>query len=302
MTLKLRAKVNFPATVTATGGLQVVKANGIWTVSPDWTDLTLETTIPDAEGRQLWTLDPVSNTYYRLSVQALIDNLPAGPTGPEGPQGEVGPEGPQGEQGIQGEQGPQGVQGPTGPSGALGVSGTPTVNQFGTWVNSTTMQGVSITGLVKGNGASAPTAAIASTDYIGATTGSEIQKASSGGLTAATPGTDFMKPNTTSNLSAGFTTTSFNAGTKSSGTFTPDPANGNIQHATNGGAHTLAPPSSVCTMIVEYTNASAGALTTSGFSIVSGDTYSTSGTRKHIFYITKTNSYSELCVKYVTGT
>lgn len=81
MTLKLRAKVNFPATVTATGGLQVVKANGIWTVSPDWTDLTLETTIPDAEGRQLWTLDPVSNTYYRLSVQALIDNLPDGPPG-----------------------------------------------------------------------------------------------------------------------------------------------------------------------------------------------------------------------------
>lgn len=81
MTLKLRAKVNFPATVTATGGLQVVKANGIWTVSPDWSYLTLETTLPDAAGRQLWTLDPVSNTYYRLSVQALIDNLPDGPAG-----------------------------------------------------------------------------------------------------------------------------------------------------------------------------------------------------------------------------
>lgn len=81
MTLKLRAKVNFPATVGATGGLQVVKANGAWTVSPDWSYLTLETVIPDAAGRQLWTLDPVSNVYYRLSVQALIDNLPAGPPG-----------------------------------------------------------------------------------------------------------------------------------------------------------------------------------------------------------------------------
>lgn len=67
--------------------------------------------------------------------------------------------------GTQGSTGATGATGATGPSGALGVSGTPTVNQFGTWLNSTTMQGVSITGLVKGNGASAPTAAVANTDY-----------------------------------------------------------------------------------------------------------------------------------------
>ena len=35
MALKLRTKVNFPATVTATGGLKVVKNNGTWTVSAD---------------------------------------------------------------------------------------------------------------------------------------------------------------------------------------------------------------------------------------------------------------------------
>ncbi len=81
MTIKLRSKVNFPATVTATGGLKVVKANGAWTVSPDWSYLTLETSIPAPESRQLWTLDPSTNVYYRLSVQALIDNLPAGPAG-----------------------------------------------------------------------------------------------------------------------------------------------------------------------------------------------------------------------------
>lgn len=81
MTLKLRAKVNFPATVGATGGLAVAKANGVWTVEPDWSYLSLETTIPDASGRQLWTFDPVNDAYYRLSVQALIDNLPDGPPG-----------------------------------------------------------------------------------------------------------------------------------------------------------------------------------------------------------------------------
>lgn len=77
--LKLRSKVNFPATVTATGGLDVAKANGIWTVQPDWSYLTLETTIADASARQLWTWD--GSAYRRLSVQALIDNLPAGPAG-----------------------------------------------------------------------------------------------------------------------------------------------------------------------------------------------------------------------------
>lgn len=87
MTLKLRAKVNFPANVTATGGLAVAKANGVWTVEPDWSYLTLETTIPNAAGRQLWTFDPVNDVYYRLSVQALIDNLPAGPQGPTGSTG-----------------------------------------------------------------------------------------------------------------------------------------------------------------------------------------------------------------------
>ena len=104
------------------------------------------------------------------------------------------------------------------------------------------------------------------------------------------------------NLTVGFTATSYSAGTKSSGTFTPDPTLGNIQHYTNGGAHTLSPPSNACTMVIECTNSSAGAITTSGFSIVSGDTYSSSGTKKHVFYITKTNSYSELNVRYVTGT
>ena len=146
-----------------------------------------------------------------------------------------------------------------------------------------------------------------------------VLKASSGVIAAAVAGTDYlapdaigvtvqgydadtMKSDTTANLTAGFTATSYNNGTKSTGTFTPDPANGNIQHYTNGGAHTLAPPTNPCTIILECTNASAGAITTSGFTIVDGDTYTTTGTRKHIFYITKTNSFSHLNVRYVTGT
>lgn len=96
----------------------------------------------------------------------------------------------------------------------------------------------------------------------------------------------------------GFAATSFNAGTKSSGTFTPDPLNGNFQHATNGGAHTLAPPSATCSITIEYTNnASAGAITTSGFTFVSGDALTTTNGEKFLLFITKTQSFSHLQIQ-----
>ncbi len=130
------------------------------------------------------------------------------------------------------------------------------------------------------------------------TSGSGVQKGNgSGGLTAATAGTDYLDKGTTSNLTAGFTATDYSAGTKSSGTFTPDPANGNFQYYTNGGAHTLAPPSSSCTMIIQITNnGSAGAITTSGFTKVDG-TFTTTNTHKFICYVTKVNSNSHLAIK-----
>lgn len=140
----------------------------------------------------------------------------------------------------------------------------------------------------------------ASTIELGNASDTTLSRASAGVL--AVEGVNVITTAANANLTGGFTTTSYNAGTKSSGTFTPDPTLGNIQHATNGGAHTIAPPSSVCTMVIEYTNSSAGALTTSGYTFVTGDVYSTSGTKKHIFYITKTNSYSQLHINYVTGT
>ncbi|HKU51978.1 MAG TPA: hypothetical protein VJQ25_05895 [Nitrospira sp.] len=55
--------------------------------------------------------------------------------------------------------------------------------------------GAVISGLVKGNGTGAPTAAISGTDYLGPTSGSAIQKANgSGGLTAAIASTDYIGP------------------------------------------------------------------------------------------------------------
>jgi len=95
----------------------------------------------------------------------------------------------------------------------------------------------------------------------------------------------------------GFSATPNNAGTKSSGTFTPDPADGNFQYAVNGGAHTLAPPSNDCCIIVQYTNnGSAGAITTSGFTKVSGSFTTTNGD-DFFAYITKNNGYSFLNIQ-----
>ena len=100
-------------------------------------------------------------------------------------------------------------------------------------------------------------------------------------------------------LTAGFTSDSYSGGTISSGTYTPAPATGqeNFQHYTNGGAHTLAPPASVCAVVVEIlNNGSAGAITTSGFTKVTGDSFTTTNTHKFLAHITKTNSYSHLHV------
>lgn len=142
----------------------------------------------------------------------------------------------------------------------------------------------SLTGIVKGNGTSAMTAAVDGTDYY-----------SPSSLVA---GTDYVAPDTTANLTAGYTTTDYNAGTKDSGTFTPDPTQGNFQYAVNDGAHTLAPPASSCTMVIQYTNgSSADAIATSGFTLVDGDSLTTTDGDDFFFYITVANGFSSLTVK-----
>jgi hypothetical protein len=98
-------------------------------------------------------------------------------------------------------------------------------------------------------------------------------------------------------LTKGYAATPYNAGTKSSGIFTPDEANSNFQYAVNGGAHTLAPPTNNSSIIIQYTNdASAGAITTTGFTKVTGDTITTTNGDDFMFYIVKNNGFSHLNV------
>lgn len=119
-----------------------------------------------------------------------------------------------------------------------------------------------------------------------------------GTLTLPTATSTILSSTGNVNLTGGFTATSFSNGTVSSGTLTPAGTSGNFQHYTNNGAHTLAPPASPSSIILECLNgASAGAITTSGFTKVTGDTLNTTNTNKFLFFITKSNSYSHLHVQ-----
>lgn len=80
-TIRGRVIARFPTHVQGTGGISVEKEAGVWTISPNWTDLNLITTLSDPANTHLWVLDPDTGVYSRLSAQALIDELPDGPPG-----------------------------------------------------------------------------------------------------------------------------------------------------------------------------------------------------------------------------
>ena len=115
---------------------------------------------------------------------------------------------------------------------------------------------------------------------------------------------DTLKADTADELTAGYSGATTDAGTKSSGTFTPSPdtSGGGMLHFVNGGAHTLAPPAKNCTMVLLMkNNSSAGTVTTSGFTLVDGDTLATTNNHEFFLYITRYNdgstTFSSLTVK-----
>ena len=91
------------------------------------------------------------------------------------------------------------------------------------------------------------------------------------------------------------TTTADNDGTISSGTYTPTPSGGNMKRIVNGGAFTLAAPSAAgdYTLVIQITNnASAGAITLSGFNRTAGSPFTTTNGHDFFVYITKCNGFT----------
>jgi len=116
-----------------------------------------------------------------------------------------------------------------------------------------------------------------------------------------TPGSP-VQSNVTATFGVGYTFTAYNAGTVSSGTLTPAPANGNYQYYTNNGAHTLAVPASDCAIDILVTNgATAGAITFSGsYTVASGNTgdpLTTTNGNRFIISIRRINAISTYAIK-----
>jgi hypothetical protein len=83
-------------------------------------------------------------------------------------------------------------------------------------------------------------------------------------------------------------------GTVSSGTVTPDPGDRALQYYTNGGAHTLAPGTNNGSYVLDITNnASAAAITTSGWTKVSG-AFATTNAYKYRCFCVVGNAGSSL--------
>jgi hypothetical protein len=141
-------------------------------------------------------------------------------------------------------------------------------------VNATTLQiaGTSIT------------ATAAEINYLDITTlgVSEASKA----VTAAADGSVRM--------SDAVTTVADNDGTFTTGTYTPTPLGGNMKRIVNGGAFTLAVPTAAgdYTMVIQITNnASAGAITLSGFNKTAGSPFTTTNGDDFFVFITKCNDF-----------
>lgn len=111
------------------------------------------------------------------------------------------------------------------------------------------------------------------------------------------PANEFIRNNETATLATGYATTSHDLGTITTGTVTPDEVDGQFQYYVNGGAHTLAPPANDTVITVQITNnGSAGAITTSGFTRTTGDTFTTTNGHDFIADMRRINGFTQLHV------
>jgi hypothetical protein len=99
-------------------------------------------------------------------------------------------------------------------------------------------------------------------------------------------------------LSGGAAVSEKDLGTKTSGTVQVDPGDRPMQRYVNGGAHTLSPAAATGACLVTISNnGSAGAITTSGWTKVAGDPFTTTNGQAFRCHISNGNNGSLLIVQ-----
>jgi len=68
-----RVRASFPVNVEGEGGIDVVKVNGVWTISPKWDDLGLIDSEADVTNKQVWTYDDQTGVYNRMRLPLVVD-------------------------------------------------------------------------------------------------------------------------------------------------------------------------------------------------------------------------------------
>jgi hypothetical protein len=183
----------------------------------------------------------------------------------------------------------------------VAISGTTTITSFGTGTNvirfcratGAFLITYNSTSLITPTGASITTAA--GDTFIVISDGSSNARLYNYVRAASTP---LYATTAAQQISGGARVTTYDNGTVTSGTLTPDPGNGPNQKYSNNGAHTLAPGSNYGAYYLDVTNASsAGAITTSGWTKVDGDSFDTTNTHKFKCVCTISEIGSTLTVK-----
>lgn len=133
------------------------------------------------------------------------------------------------------------------------------------------------------------------------TASNSLTLAGTDSTTMTFPGTSstVLTTGNTATLTKGYSNTPYNIGTVSSGTTTPDPANGNYQYYTNNGVHTLAAPASDCGIDILVTNgASAGSISFTGFTNGAsvGSSLNQTNTNKFLISIRRINAVATYSV------
>jgi hypothetical protein len=69
--VRVNAQFPFPSLVQGEGGIAVSKANGIWTIAPNFSALAAIVTLTQPAGKQVWVFDPVAGVYNVMTLANL---------------------------------------------------------------------------------------------------------------------------------------------------------------------------------------------------------------------------------------